>query len=265
VADGSYMPHIWTDLCSTAFFFECTAGHGRLVGSFVEFLTTLNAYHGELLGLMAVHLILLGINELDPTLAGKVTVYLDCKGALDKVEGLPLGHLPAKCKHLDILKNIFVNCANLSFAVVFEHIEAHQDDRVDFHRLLQPAQLNYAVDAGAKWRLLEADAMEQPVRRRFPLEQIVCYVGNKKMTTDMGEAIQFWAHRWLAREALVDVEVLYESQFNLIAWEAVYAGLHGVPQMFQLWACKQVWDIAGANSLCSRWDQLIKIWCPSCG
>jgi hypothetical protein len=150
VADGSYMPQLQTDLCSTAFFFECTVGRGRLLGSFADFLTALNAYRGKLLGLMAVYLILLGINELDPSLAGKVTVYSDCKGALDKVEGLPLGHLPAKCKHLDILKNILVNCTNLSVAVVFKHIEAHQDDRMDFHRLLQPAQLNYAVGAGAK-------------------------------------------------------------------------------------------------------------------
>jgi hypothetical protein len=58
---------------------------------------------------------------------------------------------------------------------------------------------------------------------------------------------------------------MYKHQFNLIAWEAVYAGLHGVPQMFQLWACKQVWDIAGTNSLCSRCDQWIKKWCPCCG
>ncbi len=58
---------------------------------------------------MAVHLIILGINELDPTLAEKVRVYLNCKGALDKVGGLPPGHLPAKCKHSDILKNILVN------------------------------------------------------------------------------------------------------------------------------------------------------------
>ncbi len=71
------MPHIQTDLCSTDFFFECTAGCGRLVGSFVEFSTASNAYPSKLLGLMAVHLILLGINDLDPTLAGKVTVYLD--------------------------------------------------------------------------------------------------------------------------------------------------------------------------------------------
>jgi hypothetical protein len=120
-----------------------------------------------------------------------VTVYSDCKGALDKkVEGLPPGHLPAKCKHVDILKNIQVNCANLSFAVVFEHIEAHQDDRTDFHFLLRPAQLNCAVDTGAKWRLLEPDAMDQLVQQRFPLEPIVCYVRKDKMNTDMGDAMQ---------------------------------------------------------------------------
>ncbi len=136
---------------------------------------------------------------------------------------------------------------------------------MEFHRLLQPAQLNCAVDAGAKRRLLEADAMEQPVQRRSPLEPIVCYVGKDKMTMDTGDAIQFWAHRGLAREALMDGKVLYKCQFNLIAWEAVYAGLHGVPQMFQMWACKQVWDIAGTNSLRLRWDKSMKKWCPSCG
>ncbi len=91
VTDGSYMPHIRIDLCSTAFFLECRVGRGRLVGSFAEFLTASNAYCGKLLGLMAVHLILLGINKLDPMLVGKVTVYSDCKGALDKVGGLPRG------------------------------------------------------------------------------------------------------------------------------------------------------------------------------
>jgi hypothetical protein len=35
--------------------------------------------------------------------------------------------------------------------------------------------------------------------------------------------------------------------------------------MFQLWACKQVWNIAGTNYLRLRWDKLIKKWCPSCG
>ena len=85
VADGSYMPKVRIDLCSTAFFFECTAGSGKLVGSFAEFSASANAYRGELLGLMAAHLVLRGINTLFLGLAGEVQIFSDCLGALDKL------------------------------------------------------------------------------------------------------------------------------------------------------------------------------------
>jgi hypothetical protein len=98
VADGSYMPDLHTDLCSTAFFFECKSGQGKLVGSFAEFSASLSAYRGELLGLMAVHLVLTGKATLYPNLSGKVTVYSDCKGAIDKLKNLPPLSLPAKYK-----------------------------------------------------------------------------------------------------------------------------------------------------------------------
>ena len=91
VADGSYMPEIRTDLCSTAFFFECKAGRGRVVGSLADFNTAANAYRGELLGLMAVHLVLTGIARLYPNLSGKVEVYSDCAGAINKLVNLPSG------------------------------------------------------------------------------------------------------------------------------------------------------------------------------
>ncbi len=84
-----------TDVCSTAFFFECTAGRGRLVGSFLEQSPSANTYRGELLGLMAVHLILLGLNQLLPDLSGKVVIYFDCDGVLQKVEGLPPLQIPS--------------------------------------------------------------------------------------------------------------------------------------------------------------------------
>ncbi len=84
------------------------------------------------------------------------------------------------------------------------------------------------------------------------------------MTSDTGDTIQFWAHHRLSREALVDGKCLVEQQFDAIVWEAVYASLHSVPQMFQLWACKQVWDIASTNDLYSRWDKAVSKWCPSC-
>ena len=55
--DGSFMVELNPELCSAAFFFECTKGRGKLVGSFPDATCTACAYRGELLGLLAVHLI----------------------------------------------------------------------------------------------------------------------------------------------------------------------------------------------------------------
>jgi hypothetical protein len=101
-------------------------------------------------GLMAVHLVLLEINQLLPGLGGKVVIYSDCNGVLQKVEGIPPLWIPSQCKHVDILLNILINCTSLTFSVEFKHIRAHQDDKMDFSLLSWPAQLNCAVGAGAK-------------------------------------------------------------------------------------------------------------------
>ena len=130
-----------------------------------------------------------------------LNIYSDCSGALDKVKGLPPLRLPAKCKHSDILKNILVNCTKLSFQIKYIHIEAHQDNKTAFHLLSRPAQLNCAVDARAKRRLLKEDARGRGKQRRcFLLEPMVCFVGREKMTTETGTLIKFWAHRRLARD-----------------------------------------------------------------
>ncbi len=72
------------------------------------------------------------------------------------------------------------------------------------------------MDAGAKRCLLEADAAGATSCRRFPLEPIACFVGKDKTSLDTGEAIPFWVHCWLAREALVDRKVLTERQFDAL-------------------------------------------------
>ena len=59
VTDGSYIRELYPNLCSAAFVLECSKGRGRIVGSFSECTDVANAYRGELLGLMVIHLILL--------------------------------------------------------------------------------------------------------------------------------------------------------------------------------------------------------------
>jgi hypothetical protein len=116
VTDGSYMKELYPYLNSAAFVLECSKGRGRLTGSFVEQTPNAGSYQGELLDLMAIHLILWGINEVYQCLQGLVHILSDCLGALDKVENLPPYPIPTQCSHSDILKNIMVNCSNLSFA-----------------------------------------------------------------------------------------------------------------------------------------------------
>ena len=51
-------------MCSAAFILECKEGTGRIVRSFPEASKMANAYSGELLGLMAIHLVLLAANKV---------------------------------------------------------------------------------------------------------------------------------------------------------------------------------------------------------
>jgi hypothetical protein len=82
VMDGSYIRELYPNLCSAAFILECSTSRGRVYGSFSKTLLAANAYRGEFLGLMAIHLILLSMNKLHPELTGSVEIVSDCLGAL---------------------------------------------------------------------------------------------------------------------------------------------------------------------------------------
>jgi hypothetical protein len=56
VTDGSYIQELFPHICLAAFVLECSHGRGRIFESFSESLWVANAYSGELLGLMAIHL-----------------------------------------------------------------------------------------------------------------------------------------------------------------------------------------------------------------
>ena len=150
VTDGSYIRERFPNLCSTAFILECSSGRGRIVGCFAESSTGANAYRGELLGLMAIHLILLAVDKVWGEQGCQVSVYSDCLGALARVANLPPHRIPTQCRHSDILKNILVNCTSLSFTLKYAHVKAHQDDEEGYANLLRPAQLNVHCDGTAK-------------------------------------------------------------------------------------------------------------------
>ncbi len=176
VTDGSYIHELYPNLCSAAFVIECAKGCGRIAGSFLERLDVANAYRGELLRLMAIHLILPSVNTVHPKLKGGVEIISGYLGALNRVSFLPPYRIPSRCRHSDILKNILVHCRDLSFATRYSHIKAHQDDHTSFKNLDRKAQLNCNCDHTAKLRIA-TDGQHQPAPGTlFPLETVGVYI-----------------------------------------------------------------------------------------
>ena len=263
VTDGSYMKDLYPNMNSCAFIIECIKGRGRMSGAFPEQTMAACSYRGELLGLLAIHLILLSINKITPTLSGTVQIFSDCLGALNKVKNLPPHRIPSKCRHSDVLKNIMIHCSSMSFDRLFSHVSAHQDDKEDFAKLSRESQLNCACDFGAKRVLLNLNPDDLPKQQQFPLEAISVWAGKEKMTSDTGSSVRFHAHKNLARTEFEAAGILSHQQFSRVDWEIVHGSLTTVPRMFQVWACKQVWGIACTNREQARWSNVSPL-CPSC-
>ena len=101
VTYGSYMKELYPDMNSCAFILKCSRGRGRMSGAFSEQTMAACLYQGELLGLLAIHLILLSINKINPTLTGSVHIFSDCLGVLNKVKNLTPHQIPSRCRHSD--------------------------------------------------------------------------------------------------------------------------------------------------------------------
>ena len=194
VTDGSYIREQYPNLCSAAFVFECNKGRGCLIGSFSESPMVVNAYRGELLGLMTIHLILLSIDKINGAINGSAEIVSNCLGTLQCITELPPYRILSRrillhCKHSDILNYILVNCRGLSFTVHYRHVRAHQDDSTPFKNLSRKAQLNCICDHTAKQRIAIDGSGHHQSGRLFPLEPIGMFIQGEKLTSDTGDLL----------------------------------------------------------------------------
>ena len=99
----------------------------------------------------------------------------------------------------------------------------------------------------AKKTIWETDPNPKAPTHRFPLETICVFLGRNKLTSDKGDELQFWVQKQLARAQFHTANIFFGQQFDSVDWDMVKKALNKVPQMFQIWACKQVMNIAPTN------------------
>jgi hypothetical protein len=125
---------------------------------------------------MAVHLLLLAANTVAPGLAGYVKIYSNCLGSLGRAAELPPYHIPTQCRHSDIPKTMLATCGGLSFHQEYIHVEAHQDQSMQWEDLSRTAQLNVAGNAGAKAMIRSQNITDLPRQEVFPQKPICMFV-----------------------------------------------------------------------------------------
>jgi hypothetical protein len=86
----------------------------------------------------------------------------------------------------------------------------------------------------------------KPTGKCIP-RRISLFVNEHKVTTESGPTVQFEAQRQEARRVFEEREVLLPHQFDLVDWPKVNQTLRDVPKMFQIFACKQVFDVSANN------------------
>ena len=142
LTDGLYMEDMFPAI-------NCAAGWEG-ISLDVEHSPDARSYRGELLGLMAIHLILKEVHKFNSTLKGSNRIFSDCLGALKKMGNLPPYQIQSQCSHSDILKNVMLTCNDLSFKQNFSHVAAHQDEGSDYDTFLLESQLNCQIDFHVK-------------------------------------------------------------------------------------------------------------------
>ena len=123
----------------------------------------------------------------------------------------------------------------------------HQDDSTHYNSISRPVQLNCQVDFLAKKVIWDLEGKKPPPQEMLPLEPIAVFAGKQKITLGPGGTLRFWAHRSIARRVMAKQKILFPDQFEEVAWSVVHQALWDVPRMFQIWAAKQVMELAGTN------------------
>ena len=145
VTDGSYDGKRAKNLCSAGWILFCTESHRFLSGSLVEWSSSASSYRGELLGMLAIHLFLLALEEYYELSPGSSNIYCDNKGAIYTCERRSK-RVPSGSKNADVQRVLRTVKARMKYAHLQHHVRAHQDNVKDRSLLSLPAQLNCHCD-----------------------------------------------------------------------------------------------------------------------
>lgn len=151
VTDGSYCRNIRSEIDDAGWLIYCRQRkHIVLKGSTYEYCVTAGSYRGELLGLIALHLLILAVEEFYALEdAPRCLVACDNLGGLNKSKQRRR-KVPSSAKHADILRVLRQVHCRLKGFVSYKHVYGHQLRQKKWHQMSLLEKLNEKCDILAK-------------------------------------------------------------------------------------------------------------------
>ena len=279
--DGSYNRPIAPHVSGAGWVFYCTVQRKKLQGSFYEFSPSAGSYRGELLGLLAIHILMAALEEYFQLDGHTAKICCDNQGALFKSSELRR-RIPTGASQADI-KRVLRNVKHkIKSTFTYEWVQSHQDRYKFWHQLTIEQQLNCHCDSTAKAAVQHSLHCLDPWSKKqvLPCESAAVFVRGIKQTTDVARDVRFTL-------GLHDARALYttplgprdahgrrhkssglgwsKASFDAVDWEALDATLRSKPQMYQQWLAKQSSGFCGTQSMVARWNPARDGKCPNCG
>eukprot|EP00978_Attheya_sp_CCMP212_P030741 scaffold114206_cov73-Attheya_sp.AAC.1 len=170
---------------------------------------------------------------------GAMSISCDNDSALWKT-AMEVSKVNYKQKSSDLLRGIHYLKHLTPITWTFTQVLGHADDDIAYEDLDRISQLNVQCDTEAKKFLrncIEHNAI-QPYR--LPFQGWRCQINNVWMSDEVGTAVQDIVRRKKIMNHLIKTGRMTAAQFNLIYWDPIGTTMSASPQLYQLWASKQV-------------------------
>ena len=283
VTDGSYFKKKAPNVCSAGWIIADRRTKRQIGGTLVEISPSADSYRGEMLGMLAIRLFLLAVEEFYSAVTTSNDICCDNKGALYTFERKSQ-RVPSGKVNTDIQRVLRTIKYRSKSKYMQHHVRSHQDRCKPWHKLTYEEQLNTWCDEMAKkaieshlaWKLeatIEEIEWTEKYTEHLPLEKARVMVGGAKQTTDVSKGLKQVMGHQQARKFYATPnkkgKIIMETRvFDTVDWEAINLSLSDKPQMYKLWYGKQCsgWCRTGNNL--KHWqkeeDKEVDTRCPNC-
>ena len=270
-ADGSYDRKRAPEVSGVGWIVCDPVSKKTLRGNFYERSSTASSYRGELLGLLALHILALAIAEYHKIEQVSGIVRCDNEGALNQSQ-VDRKRVRAGAKQSDILRALRSVKASGVLKFRYEWIRSHQDKTKLWRQLSLAAQLNVRCDEYAKAavrRSLGANSASRGMDEMLPREKAAVVIGGVKLTEDPSKEIRFLLGLSEARAFYTKPKDKHglgwtPHRFDLVDFRARDGALCGKPDGFGLWLCKQQSGFCATRRHMARLQDLLDDRCPNC-